>query len=161
MSYRIRDFRPGDAPAVNTVALAAFGQYAGDYTDWPTFAANVGRTAALAGQGELIVAELDGEVVGAVTYIGPHRPKSDFFELAWPIIRLLVVAPSARGHGIGRALTEACVARARRDGALEIALHTSPIMVAALRMYRDMGFVQLRTAPPVHGVPCDIYLMPL
>lgn len=161
MTFHIRDFQPADAPAVNAVALQAFGQFADSYTDWPTFAVNVGRTAALAEQGELIVAIQGDEIVGAVAYIGPHRPKSEFFDQTWPIIRMLVVAPSARGHGIGRALTEACVARARRDGAPEIALHSSPIMETALRMYRDMGFVQLRTAPPVHGVPCDVYLMRL
>ena len=69
-----------------------------------------------------------------------------------------VVDPDARGLGAGRALTEACVARARRDRAPEIALHTSPIMTVALPMYLRMGFVRVRDAPPLFGVPYAIYV---
>ena len=74
---------------------------------------------------------------------------------------MLVVDPAARGLGTGRALTEACVARARRDHAPEIALHTSPIMTVALPMYLRMGFVRVRDAPPLFGVPYAIYMKSL
>jgi ribosomal protein S18 acetylase RimI-like enzyme len=39
-----------------------------------------------------------------------------------------------------------CVRRSKRDGADVLALHSSPIMTAALAMYRDMGFVFHREA---------------
>lgn len=64
---------------------------------------------------------------------------------------------ASRGKGIGRALTNECLARAKRDGANVIALHTSPIMTVALPMYQRMGFVKLRDAPPIFGVEYAVY----
>ena len=122
MSYTLRDFRAGDAGAVNRVALAAFEQYRGAYSDWTAFSANIGRMAALAENAELIVAANDAGIAGAVAYVGPGRPRSALFEPDWPVIRMLVVSPDARGHGIGRALTEECIGRAQRDRAPLIAL---------------------------------------
>ena len=157
LSPTLRDYRAADAPAVNRVALAAFEQFSKAYADWPAMAANVGDMAALAGAGEIVVAERDGAIVGAVAYIPPHRPKAGYFDPAWPVIRMLVVDPVRRGKGVGRALTEECLRRAGRDGAAVIALHTSPIMTVALSMYLRMGFERLRDAPPIHGVPYAVY----
>lgn len=108
----LRPFRPADADAVNRVALAAFAQYRGVYSDWDVLERGVGAMAALAGGGEIIVAE-NGGIAGAVAYFGPGTtPRADFFAPDWPIIRMLVVDPAARGQGIGRRLTEACIERA-------------------------------------------------
>lgn len=52
---------------------------------------------------------------------------------------MLVVDPDLRGKGLGRRLTGECVARARRDNAAVIALHTSPAMEVALRIYLKMA----------------------
>ena len=61
---------------------------------------------ALANAGEIIVSEANGKIVGAVAFVGPGKPKAEFFRLEWAIIRMIVVAPASRGHGIGRALVE-------------------------------------------------------
>lgn len=154
----IRDFAVADAAAVNAVALAAFEQYRGHYEDWPAFASFVGAMANLAEQGELIVAELDGRIAGAVAYFGPRAAKPALFDPDWPVIRMLVVDPAARGAGLGRLLIEECISRARRDGAVALALHTSPIMQVALAMYLRRGFVLLRDSASIFGVPYRIYL---
>lgn len=162
MGVRIRPFSAADADAVNSVALAAFAQYEGVYSDWEVLTRSVGAMAALAGQGEILVAEEEDGIVGAVVYVAPGTsPRADFFEPEWPIIRMLVVDPAARGRGLGRRLTEECVARARRDGAALIALHTSPAMTAALALYRKMGFELERRLPDRFGVPYGVYLMDL
>jgi ribosomal protein S18 acetylase RimI-like enzyme len=153
----LRDYRASDAGAVNRVALAAFQQFRDAYDNWPAMAANVGNMAALALGGEIVVAEINGALAGAVAYIPPHRPKAPYFDLTWPIIRMLVVDPECRGKGLGRALTEECVRRARRDSASVIALHTSPIMAVALSMYLRMGFERLRDASPIYGVRYAVY----
>jgi GNAT superfamily N-acetyltransferase len=153
----LRDFKTSDEAAIGSVALAAFRQFESDYTDWPAMASNVSRMADLARTSELIIAERNGEVVGGVAYVGPHKPKAAFFNQAWPIIRMLVVSPSHRAGGIGRMLIEECLERARRDHSPTIALHTSPIMNVALRMYLRMGFEKFRDAPDIHGVPYAVY----
>lgn len=161
LSMLLRDYETGDEAAIGSVALAAFEQFKPTYADWPAMASNVCRIADLAKTGELIIAEMNGEIVGGVVYVGPHKPKATFFDKAWPIIRMLVVSPSHRGEGIGRMLTEMCLERARRDHSPIIALHTSPIMSVALPMYLRMGFKKIRDAPDIHGVPYAVYTKPL
>ncbi len=160
---RVRDFVPADADRVNAVALAAFAQYRGVYSDWETLAHGVGAMSALASTGEILVAEdKAGRIVGAVAYVGPYgAPRADFFAPEWPIVRMLVVDPAARGQGAGRSLTEACIDKARRDGAAAIALHTSPAMAVALALYLRMGFRLHRNVPDRFGVPYAVYLKPL
>lgn len=132
----LRAFEPRDAAAVNAIAVSAFEQYRAHYTDWSGFANKLAHAALLANQGELIVAEANGRIAGAVAYIGPGLPKSVIFEQAWPIMRMLVVSPDVRGHGLGCLLAQECIRRAQRDNAEVFALHTTPI----------------------HGVPYGIYL---
>lgn len=154
----IREFDAADALTVNALALRAFEQFQRAYNDWPAFKAKIAETSSLAGSGELFVAEIDRQIVGAVVYIGPGMPKADFFRLEWPIMRMLVVSPDFRGQGIGRALTEKCLQRAKRDKAQNFALHTSEIMQVALPMYLRMGFQKVLQAPSIYGVEYGVYL---
>ena len=154
---RIRDYQGSDADNLNRVAIAAFSQFHEHYQDWPAMLAGLSKTSDLSASGEVIIAELQHAFAGAVAYFGPDRPKAPFFDQRWPIIRMLVVDPAFRGKGIGRALSEECIARARRDGSPIIALHTSPIMSVALPMYLKMGFVKAHDAPPIFGVAYAVY----
>jgi ribosomal protein S18 acetylase RimI-like enzyme len=156
----IRDYLDTDRAAVNAVALAAFAQYAGAYDDWPTFSAGIARMADLAGDGDLLVAERDGGIAGAVVHVGPGRPRSAIFPDDWSVIRMLVVDPATRGGGIGRALVAATLERARHAQAPAVGLHTSPIMATALRLYESIGFVRENDLPPIRGVPYARYVLP-
>ena len=158
---KIRSFQKDDSIQVNALAVEAFTQYKEAYLDWPVFKEKIGRMSDLAEAGEIIVAEKNGQLVGAVAYIGPGKPKALYFQPEWPIIRMLVVSPKARGHGIGRALSEGCICRAQRDGATVIALHTSDLMDVALPMYLRMGFTWKRDTPPIHGVEYNVYVKDL
>ena len=157
----IRDYLPADRDVVGAVALAAFAQYAGDYDDWPAFSAGIARMADLAADGDLLVAERDGRVVGAVVHVGPGRPRSAIYPDDWSVLRMLVVDPAARGGGIGRALVTAALERAVQAGAPAVGLHTSPIMATALRMYLSLGFVREHDLPPNRGVPYARYVLSL
>lgn len=158
MFINIREFDPADALTVNVLALKAFEQFQNAYNDWPAFKEKIAEMSSLAGVGELLVAEIDKRIVGAVVYIGPGMPKSDFFRPEWPIMRMLVVLPDARGQGLGRALAEECLRRAKRDKAQVFALHTSEIMRVALPMYLRMGFQKVFQAPSIDGVEYGVYL---
>lgn len=157
----LRDFVPRDAAQVDALGLAAFDAYRDAYDDWPAFRARIATMSTLAASGEIIVAELDGRLAGAVAYIGPGKPKSDIFLPEWPIMRMLVVAPEAQGLGIGRALAQECIRRAQRDGAAVFALHTSELMQVALPMYERMGFRRRSDAPTIFGVKYGIYVKDL
>ena len=59
----------------------------------------------------------------------------------------LYVVPARRGRGLGRALMEASLELARREGADRIELGTSDDDVAARALYESMGFTN-RERPP-------------
>jgi GNAT superfamily N-acetyltransferase len=154
---QLRDYEDADAENLNRLAVSAFEQFRHHYEDWPAMLAGLSKTSALSASGEIIVAELQRKFAGAVAYFGPDSQKAAFFDQRWPIIRMLVVDPAFRGKGIGRALSDECIARARRDGSPIIALHTSPIMSVALPMYLKMGFAKAYDAPPIFGVAYAVY----
>jgi len=159
--FQLREFLLSDADQVNALAVRAFEQYQSAYEDWPVFRSRIENMSALAQTGELVVAELDGRVLGAVVYVGPGVAKADFFQPQWPIMRMLVVEPQARGQGVGKALAQECIARAQRDGANTFALHTSELMTVAQPMYLRMGFRWYSAAPMIHGVKYEVYVKDL
>ncbi|WP_036243027.1 GNAT family N-acetyltransferase [Methylobacter luteus] len=159
--FVVRDFLPSDSAQVNALALRAFEQFKSSYQNWPGFRAKIGNMSALADVGEIIVAEVEGQIMGAVAYVGPGMPKAEFFRPEWPIMRMLVVAPDFRGRGIGRALAQECLRRAKRDGASVFALHTSELMHVALSMYQRMGFKWVSGTPAIHGVEYGVYVKEL
>ena len=156
--FLLREFTSADAAAANAVALAAFAQYRRAYTGWSAFSRSIGWMSASGADAEIILAVTPHRLAGAVAYVGPGRPKAEFFPPESSIVRMLVVHPHWRGLGIGRALAEECIERARRDGAATIALHTAHIMTAALVMYRRIGFEFAADAPAIHGMPSAIYI---
>jgi GNAT superfamily N-acetyltransferase len=154
---KIRDYENADAEDLNRIAVSAFSQFRARYQDWPAMQASLSKTSALSATGEVIVAELEDRLAGAVAYFGPNVEKAAFFDQRWPIIRMLVVDPAFRGTGLGHALSAECIARAKRDRSPIIALHTSPIMTVALPMYLKMGFIKAYDAPPIFGVAYAVY----
>ena len=131
--------------AAGRVTVAANAEFAptdpGDpfNPSWAGYLAEMADAAARAAQGVLLVAvEEGGRVVGTVTlYLAPGsmqwRPGDAMF-------RLLAVAPAARGRGIGQALFQACLDRARAAGKRRMALHTTAWMPIARAMYERAGF---------------------
>lgn len=83
------------------------------------------------------IAELGGERVGCVFVV---RQSPSIAKL-----RLLIVEPKARGHGVGRRLVSACVAFARRTGYRKLVLWTQSSLLAARKIYADLGFRRIRS----------------
>jgi ribosomal protein S18 acetylase RimI-like enzyme len=53
---------------------------------------------------------------------------------------MLAVDPAAGGRGLGRALAEACIERARESGRRGVAIYSRPSRTFAHRLYRSLGF---------------------
>jgi GNAT superfamily N-acetyltransferase len=78
------------------------------------------------------IAEQDGEVVGSVFVV---RKSAKVAKL-----RLLIIDPKARGQGLGRRLTQACIAFARASGYKAMELWTQSHLRAARAIYESEGF---------------------
>jgi GNAT superfamily N-acetyltransferase len=94
---------------------------------------------------ELLVAELDGEIVGSVALF---PAKSDAYRglvdmLDYPEIRMLAVNHESRGKGVAEALIKECIYRTKIKGLEHIGLHTADFMETAMRLYERMGFARM------------------
>jgi putative acetyltransferase len=83
--------------------------------------------------GEVFLALLDGEVVGAVAVKKLDEAGFEFCKL--------VVSEKARGQGAGRALVERCISFAADRGGPALFLQSFNALNVALGLYHRMGFV--------------------
>lgn len=89
----------------------------------------------------LLVAEREGAIVGALTLTHYLTPVS---EKVW--IEDVVVDPSARGLGVGRAMVEAAVELARQNHpSATIILTSNPSRTTARQLYTSVGFEEYNT----------------
>ena len=84
-----------------------------------------------------------GVVLGTVTWCPPGSAWRDLASAEdQGEFRMLSVAPSGRGRGVGQALVADCLRRARGAGMREVLLSSLPMMTAAHRLYGRNGFVR-------------------
>ncbi len=92
---------------------------------------------------EMLVAEVDGVVVGSVDITAEEPPDPGAVVRPVPTVDIgISVAAGWRGRGIGRRLMEAAEANARERGAERIVLDMSSENVDALRLYRSLGYAE-------------------
>lgn len=102
------------------------------------------------------IAESDGRRVGCVFCVSADEQTAQ--------LRILLVHPDARGHQLGRRLTERCVRFARAAGYRRLRLWTNHPLAAARRVYLAAGFTLVEQQPH-HSFGVDltgqVYELPL
>ena len=151
--------RPVDSPTDLATARTLFREYADSigvdlcFQDFETELATL-PGAYRPPSGALLLAVRGGEAAGCVA-LRPLEPP------AVAELKRLYVRPSARGAGLGAALTEAALERAREAGYARIRLDTLPTMAAAQALYRRLGFrevapYRLNPIPGALYMECDL-----
>jgi GNAT superfamily N-acetyltransferase len=141
-SFALRhDLRPGDLGSV--VALHGTA-YAREYGFDPTFEADVagplaGFALSRTDRDRLWIAERGGGLAGCIAVVGTSPEEA---QLRW-----FLVAPSARGAGLGRRLLGEAVAFAAGCGYGSVFLWTVSALEAAARLYRASGFRKVEEKP--------------
>jgi ribosomal protein S18 acetylase RimI-like enzyme len=156
----IREARRPEYPEIGELTLRAYLAGAGASAPYrPRLRDVAGRAAT-----STVLVAVDGSLLGTVTYVpGPGTPLSEFADAEAAGMRMLAVEPAARGRGIGRALVEACIERARRQGKRRLVIHVRPEMAAALAIYEALGFRHepRRDFEPLPGVELRGYVFDL
>jgi ribosomal protein S18 acetylase RimI-like enzyme len=137
---RVREILPDEHPRLGELTVAAYleipgvadeGEYLSELCDVEGRAAQVPV---------LVAVDDDRAVLGGIAYVPGPGPLAEIERDDEAGIRMLAVAPEAQGRGIGRALVEACIARARAEGKHRLVLLTLPTMTVAQGLYRSLGF---------------------
>ena len=139
-AFTIREVRPSEFEALGDLTVRAYsGLLSPTDTDYLDELRDVAARAAAVPV--LVAVDGEGRVLGGVAYVtGPGTPLSEAERDGEAGFRMLAVDPAAAGRGVGRALTEACMARARAEGRCGMTLYTLPTMVVAHRLYESLGF---------------------
>ena len=150
--FILRSHRPGDMGWV----IQRHGHlYAQEYGWDATFEVLVAKIAADfierfdAKRENCWIAERYGEPIGCI-FLVQHPQEHTTAKL-----RLLLVEPSARGLGLGKALVGECVQFARFAGYKKITLWTQSILFAAHKIYQKAGF-KLVLEEPHHSFGKDL-----
>jgi GNAT superfamily N-acetyltransferase len=87
------------------------------------------------------IAELNGRRVGCVFCV------ADPADAAIAKLRILLVHPDARGHGLGGRLVDTCLEFARTAGYSKVLLWTNDPLAAARKIYLARGFGLVKEEP--------------
>lgn len=149
----VRPANPDEYPAIAELTVDAYrtdGQL-----DENRYAETLADVAGRAEVGEVLVAvDESGTVVGSVTFVLAGTRYAEVSGPGEAEFRMLAVAPSAWGRGVGVELAKACVRRARDVGANAVVICTRDFATTAHSIYERLGFVRVpdRDWAPMPGV---------
>jgi GNAT superfamily N-acetyltransferase len=96
------------------------------------------------------IAERNGERLGSVFCVSAGKAGDETAKL-----RLFLLTPAARGHGLGKRLLRACMDFAKEAGYRDMALWTHESHRAACALYTSFGWEHVESTP-VHSFGVDL-----
>ncbi|WP_078427646.1 GNAT family N-acetyltransferase [Alkalihalobacterium alkalinitrilicum] len=143
----LRDALSKELPTIRLQRVQAYEEYASVLPEghWQALKQSILSEADLQAEAEIIVAEVEGEIAGSVVLFPPKVKAYEGFGdvLNHYEIRMLAVAPSARGTGVASALVKECINRTKNKGHRSIGLHTGEFMKNAIKLYEQFGFTRI------------------
>lgn len=147
--YTIRNALPSEFTGIGKLLVSVYSNLEGfpkanEQPEYYESLANIGEFTHNPGVELLVALSNTNQIWGAILYFSDMThygapnvkfPKSDVSGF-----RLLAVDPSARGKGIGRALSNACIEKAKKSGHKQVLIHSTAYMKPAQRMYKQIGF---------------------
>lgn len=144
MTIEIREATEGEHDEVGRVTADAYRALIrpGTDADWSSYLERIANVRDRASRTVVLVAVEGGRVIGSATLEleGRTDPGDDPLDERTGHIRMLGVDPAAQGRGAGRALMEACEARAVAAGKSLMTLNTTARMTVAQGMYERLGY---------------------
>lgn len=141
----VRPVREEEVEAVGALtvrAYQAFGYF--DNGVLPGYATELADARTRVAAAEVLVAvDPDDRLLGTVTIA---LPGTEYAEVSRPgelEFRMLAVEPTESGRGVGAALVQAVLARARAQGIPRVVLCSQDRMKAVHRIYLRLGFTRL------------------
>jgi predicted N-acetyltransferase YhbS len=158
---KLRDFRSGDAHAVDALAERVILDLRSRLGLSPAMASDIERMSDLARAGRIIVADDGDAVVGAVAYIPQTAPRPSHFDRDAALIRMLVIDPERPDASLASDLAARCIALARAESARRIVFHSWPVMSTYTADLLKLGFKLPGQEPEIHGILDALYVMEL
>ncbi len=142
----IREVRPEEYEEAGRITASAWREFlpADPDPEWEAYVAEIADIRGRAGRTLVLGAFEDDRPLGTVTLEVDRKIGNEGIPLAPDAanVRMLGVAPEARGRGVGRALMEAVIAEALARGKRAVTLNTAERMRSAVALYEAIGFVR-------------------
>ena len=148
-NYTIRNAAPEEFETIGKLMVEVYSQLEGfpkqsEQPDYYNTLANIGELTKKPGAELLVAVSPDNKIDGAVVYFSDMKYYGSggtaTNEQNASGFRLLAVASSARGKGIGKLLTLACIQKASEKNSSQLIIHTTMAMQTAWKMYENAGF---------------------
>lgn len=136
MNTRLRNARPEDAETAGRICFEAFGTIARAHNfprDIPSAEAGIGLVQALIARDDVysVIAEREGRILGS-NFLWETAPVSG--------VGPITIDPAAQNGGVGRALMENVLERAREQKAAGVRLVQAAYHGRSLSLYTKLGF---------------------
>jgi GNAT superfamily N-acetyltransferase len=171
LALTIRNIQPGEFETLGQLMVEVYSNLDGfpkpnEQPRYYEMLADISRLSGKPSTQVLVAISDEGQLVGGVVYFddmaqyGSGGTAVSLKDAAG--IRLLGVDPKFRGSGAGKALTAACIQRAREQGHSQVVLHTTQAMTVAWALYERLGFARsgdldfLQDGLPVFGFRLEL-----